>query len=349
MRVTRFLPAARKSLARFAFAAMLFSAIPALCAGRGVEIEVVNPFPAAGPVDIHGSTPANKVLRAMQSHAAPPVSDALARDIKDGLVASGYKRVIVHRRPRENGVEAQRYVADAGTGGGRILLASTGSIVIQPLVSGDRNSAARLRPVALLATMPFVLVGISSLQYDVSTAIQEARDRPNRTRLASTGELTISHLVAVLLERTAKLTVQHVTFNGAASAARAIVAGQVHMALLPVPGALAYVENPRLHALAVTSEGRHGALPGVPTLSEAGIAGATYSAWYGVFVAAKTSSDVLRELYDVMAAEFGSDARRDALIRQGLAPVPMTTHALQDAVQKDIERWQPYIEQLRIR
>jgi tripartite-type tricarboxylate transporter receptor subunit TctC len=349
MRVRRFLSAARKPLAEFAFAAMLLSAIPALCPARGVEIEVVNPFPAAGPVDINGSTPANKVLRAMQNHAVPPVSDALARDIKDGLVASGYKRVIVRRRPRENGAEAQRYVADAGTDGRRILLASTGSIVIQPLVSGDHTYAIRLRPVALVATMPFVLVGISGSQYDVSTAIQEARDRPSRARLASTGELTISHLVAVLVERTAKLPAQHVTFNGVASAARAIVAGEVHMALLPLPGALAYVGNPRLHTLAVTSERRHGALPGVPTLSEAGIAGATYSAWYGVFVAAETSSHVLRELYDVMGAEFASDARRDALIRQGLAPVPMTTHALQDAVQKDIERWQPYIEQLRIR
>jgi hypothetical protein len=35
------------------------------------RIVLVNPFPAAGPHDINGSTPANKVLRAMQDHAPP--------------------------------------------------------------------------------------------------------------------------------------------------------------------------------------------------------------------------------------------------------------------------------------
>ena len=344
----RFLPAACQALTRFALVAIFASLIPPVFARSDVEIEVVNPFPAAGPVDISGSMPFNKVLRAMQSHAMPPVTDALAREIHGVLTVSTDARVVIRRQARENGMEALRYVTNAGRNRRAVLLGSTGSIVIQPLVAGEKpHIAPGLQPVVLVASMPFLLVGSAGSQPDLRTVLQQAREK--RMRVASAGEFTISHLVAALLEQAAGIRAHQVTFNGTAAAARAIVTGEADMAVLPLPGALSYAGNPRIRALAVTTASRHEALPGVPTLLEAGIPGATYSAWYGLFIAAASASHVVDGIYSAMAPELSAPTWREWLIRQGLAPGSSTPYGLQDAIQKDIERWKPYIEQLRIR
>lgn len=317
------------------------------------RIVLVNPYPAAGPHDIVGSTPANKVLRAMQDHAVPPVTDVLARSLQQTLALALDAPVSLSRRSRNNGIEAQRYAESAAPHGGTLLLGSTGTIVIQPLIApGEekRDPLRRLRPVALVARLPFVLVSHAGLQAkNMENMVEQARAAPGRLHMGSTGDYTIGHLAGALLARASGIVVHHVPFNGSTAAARGVLAEQIDVALLPLPAVLPYAANPRMNALAITDVERHPALPSVPTVKEAGIGDAAYTAWYGLFIASGTPRHIVERIGAAIAPEWRAESVRLTLLRHGLTPAYLSAERLEQQVQEERARWRPYIEELKVR
>ncbi|MGQ0524328.1 MAG: tripartite tricarboxylate transporter substrate binding protein [Betaproteobacteria bacterium] len=319
---------------------------PAADLGR---IQLVNPFPAGGPPDISGSTPADKVLRTMQDHAVPPVTDVLARILQQSLAFSLGTTVSLVRRSRHNGLDAQRHAARITAHGRTLLIGSTGTIVLQPLV-GRADALQDLRPVALVAHMPFVLVSRAQSGIDrVPALIERAHAAPGRLHLGSPGDFTIGHLAGALFTRAAGIVLQPVPFNGSAAAARAVMVGHTEVALLPLPAVLPYAANPRLRPLAITSRQRHAALAAVPTVAETGIAGAAYSAWYGLFVAAATPQSIIDRIDAAIAVELRAEGVGLMMSRYGLSAEHLAADGLRETIREEYRRWRPYIEEMRVR
>lgn len=316
------------------------------------RIQLVNPFPATGAHDINGTTPANKVLRAMQDHAVPSVTDVLARSLQQTLALGLDVPVSLVRRSRDNGIEAQRYAAGAAPHGGTLLIGSTGTIILQPLVAPDakRDPLRRLRPVALVARMPFVLVlHAGSPAKNMRNLVERARAAPGRLQMGSPGDLTVGHLAGALLARASGIVMHHVPFNGSTAAARAVLAQQIDVAVLPLPAVLPYAGNPRMRALAITDHEPHAALPGVPTVTEAGVGGAVYTAWYGLFIASGTPGHIVERISAAMALELRAEAIRMMLLRHGLTPAYLSARQLEQAILEEYARWRPYVEELKVR
>lgn len=322
----------------------------ALALAADVErIQLVNPFPASGPPDISGSMPADKVLRTMQDHAVPPVTDVLARILQQSLAFSLDTTVSLVRRSRHNGLDAQRHAARVTAHGRTLLLGSTGTIVLQPLVN-RADALQDLRPIALVARMPFVLVSRAQSGIDdISALIERGRDAPGRLQLGSPGDFTIGHLAGVLFARAAGIVLHPVPFNGSAGAARAVMVGHTEVALLPLPAVLPYAANPRLRALAITSRQRHAALSGVPTVGEAGIGGAAYSAWYGLFIAAATPQSIIDRIDAAIAIELRAEGVALMMSRYGLGAEHLSADRFRETIREEYQRWRPYIEDMRPR
>ncbi|MGQ0751624.1 MAG: tripartite tricarboxylate transporter substrate binding protein [Betaproteobacteria bacterium] len=340
---------------QLAFITLVLLAAPC-AAARAAEpfgrIQLVNPFPPTGPHDINGSTPANKVLRAMQDHAVPPVTDVLARSLQQTLALGLDVPVSLVRRSRGNGIEARRYVASAAPHGARLLLGSTGTIVIQPMIEPDAKPGPlrRLRPVALVARMPFVLVSRAGSQTkEVQDLLERARAAPGRLHMGSPGDLTIGHLASALLARAGGMVVHHVPFNGSTAAARAVLAEQIDVAMLPLPAVLPYVGNLRMRTLAITDHEPHAALPGVPTVAQAGIGGAVYTAWYGLFIASGAPRHIVERIGEAIAPELRAESVRLMLSRHGLTPAYLPAERLEEAMLEEHARWRPYIEDMKVR
>ncbi|HET9663194.1 MAG TPA: tripartite tricarboxylate transporter substrate binding protein [Burkholderiales bacterium] len=335
--------------------ALLWLATPA-AAAPGVQgmgaIELVNPFPAAGPHDINGSLPVNKVLRAMQDHAVPPVTDVLARSLQQSMTLGLDTNVSLVRRPRRNGIDAQYHAARAAPDGRTLLLGSTGSIIIQPLVARDAqlDPLRDLTPVALVARMPFVLIAAAGSRLrDVQAVMEAAQAMPGRLHLGSAGEFTISHLAGALLQRATGVMLHDVSFNGGAPASRGVLADQIELALLPLPAVLPYARNPKLRALAITDRERHAALPGVPTVVETGIPGAAYSAWYGVFAASATPGHLIDRIDAAIASERHAEPVRLEMSRHGLTATHLGAGRLREMIEEEVRLWKPFIDELKLR
>jgi tripartite-type tricarboxylate transporter receptor subunit TctC len=141
----------------------------------------------------------------------------------------------------------------------------------------------------------------------------------------------------------------HVPFNGSTAAARAVLAQQIDVAALPLPAALPYAANPRMRALAITDHEPHPALPGVPTVTEAGIGGAAYTAWYALFIASGTPGHIVERISTAVASELRAEAIRLTLLRHGLTPAYLTAGQLEQTILEEYARWRSYIEDLKVR
>src|SRR5258706_11175424 len=78
----------------------------------------------------------------------------------------------------------------------------------------------------------------------------------------------------------------HVPYKGAAPALTDLLSGQVQVMFSTMPPALPHIRDGKLRALAVTSLRRSGAMPGLPTVDEAALAGFEANTWHGVVVPA---------------------------------------------------------------
>ncbi len=67
---------------------------------------LINPYPASGAVDIAGSTVATRVVRKMQRHVNPSVTDAAARVAQQAMTRGLGAEVMMHRQSRATGLTA---------------------------------------------------------------------------------------------------------------------------------------------------------------------------------------------------------------------------------------------------
>jgi tripartite-type tricarboxylate transporter receptor subunit TctC len=138
----------------------------------------------------------------------------------------------------------------------------------------------------------------------VKELIAFARARPGQISYASAGTGSAQHLAAELLKITAKIDLLHVPYKGGGPAILDLVGGQVSMFFSGGPAAMPYLTAGRLRPLAVTTAARSPAVPAVPTMIEAGVAGFVISKWLVFFgpaatppaIVARLNSEIVRAL-----------------------------------------------------
>ena len=81
-----------------------------------------------------------------------------------------------------------------------------------------------------------------------------------------------------------------------------ILSGEIDCVFADPSSAQGLVQDGRLRVLAVTSSERQATMPAVPTIAEAGLAGAELTAWVGVFVRTGTPPDIIANLNQLVTA-----------------------------------------------
>jgi tripartite-type tricarboxylate transporter receptor subunit TctC len=114
---------------------------------------------------------------------------------------------------------------------------------------------------------------------------------------------------------------------------------QVTAAMTDTLPAMPMLKDGKLRALAVTSSARLAELPDVPTMAEAGIAGAEAVFWTGLFVPKGTPKEIVGRLEAEVRA-----AMQDAEIRQRLRALATETASsspaeFADRIKADLKAW----------
>jgi tripartite-type tricarboxylate transporter receptor subunit TctC len=153
-------------------------------------------------------------------------------------------------------------------------------------------------PVTLAATATILLAVHPSLPvHNVKELIALAKRQPNALSFASSGNGGISHLIGEQFKSTAGVQMLHVPYKGDTPALVDLVSGQVHLMFGTAVSFLPYVKAGRLRAVAVTNPQRSPIVPNVPTIAESGLPGFEALQWFGLFLPAGTSRDIVSKLH----------------------------------------------------
>jgi tripartite-type tricarboxylate transporter receptor subunit TctC len=227
--------------------------------------------------DIGGGKPVTLVV----SYPAGGGADAMARLIAPKMAEALGQPVIVDNKPGASGTLAAAQVARAAPDGLTLLLDAS-SFAVNPALFPKLpyDSEKSFAPIAVLAQFPNVLVCTAGFEArSVADVLKLARAKPGQLAYASSGNGSAQHLAGALFEQLANVQLTHVPYRGGGPALNDVIGGQVPLFFANVASSLGQIQSGRLRPLAVTAATRCRALPGVPTMAEAGVKGHEVLEW----------------------------------------------------------------------
>ena len=190
----------------------------------------------------------------------------------------------------------------------------------------------------------------SSARLNVSTLpelIATVKAQPGKLNYGSTGNGTAVHLAGEVLKSTAGLDAVHVPYKGGPEAVNALITGETAFMVVNVGLVLPQLRGGKARALAVTGSRRIAALPDVPTLREAGIAGTEVTTWFGLFAPAGTPKAAVDRLQRDAATALRAASERFAA--QGDEAVGSTPEQFAAFVRAEHAKWGKVIKDFGVK
>ena len=199
--------------------------------------------------------------------------------------------------------------------------------------------SADLVPVAIIAQTPFVIVASPQSRLATLRAlIDEARARPGKLNYGSAGVGSVTHVVAALFLRSARIEVTHVPYKGMSDVSAALQGGQVELMIAASPTALGAIRAGKAAPLAVSSPARSPALPEVPTASESGVDYVVFN-WFGFAAPKGTPRAAIDSLRDDVVRAMSAPDVQQRLAAQGALPSAFTAGEFAAFMKDETRRW----------
>ena len=245
--------------------------------------------------------------------------DLVARTLAQQLSEGWKQPVVVINRPGAGGNVGAEAVARAAPDGHTLLMATTALASSPALYAKLGYDVLRdLAPVSLVVSMSNVLVVHPALPArSVAELLKLARARPGTLNSASAGAGSSNHLALVLFNTMTGAAIVHIPYKGAAPAMTEVMGGQVEMTFLPLAAAVPPVRSGRLRALGVTGTARSAALPEVPTIAEAGVAGYAATSWNALLAPGATPREIVGRINAAVGEALRAPRVREALSSVG--------------------------------
>jgi tripartite-type tricarboxylate transporter receptor subunit TctC len=300
--------------------AALALAIPATLLAQpwpAKPVKIVVPFAAGGPADIY------------------------ARAVGEKLQATLGQSFVVENKPGGGAVIGTDLVAKSPPDGYTLLMMSNTHTVNESLLRDKPYQLLRdLVPVAPVNYSDLVMVVHPSVTaQSLGEFLALAKAKPGGLNYASSGPGTPYHMAGELFKAMAGVDIVHVPYKGSAGARTDILGGQVQMMFDAITTMAPHVQAGKLRALGTSGKARSSVLPGVPTVSEAGVPGYEAVIWLGIMAPAGTPKAIVDRLNAEITKATGSAEMKDAWARQGAVAMSMTPDEFARFMREDIEKW----------
>src|SRR3954469_2430897 len=286
-----------------------------------------------------------KPMRIMVGFSAGSTTDILARTLGQKMSDAWGQPVIVENRPSAGGVVASNTVATAAPDGHTLLVVSAGhaaSAAMFPKLPYD--TLKDFAGVGRIANVPSLLIVSPALGVkSVKELVALAKSKPGQLNFSSPGVGSANPLAGELFKTLAGVDATHVPYKGIPEAATAVASGGVQFNFSPVVNILPLMQDGRLLVLATSTVNRSGALPEVPTLAEAGVAGYAFDPWFGMVAPAKTPKAVLAKLSGEIASALDLPDVKERLKKLGADAAPSSPEAFDDQIRSEVAKFRKIV------
>jgi len=315
-----------RGLAACAALLVAFAAAPASAKYPEKPVKIIVPFAAGGPTDV------------------------MARLLAAKLSSTLGQQFYIENVPGAGGDIGTANAARSAPDGYTILLASSSYVVNPSLYKNCPYDAEKdFIPVTLAAITPNILIVNPSIAAKTPKELIELiKANPNKFTFASPGIGTTPDLAAQLFKVTYNLNYAIAPYKGGGPVAQAVLANEVPMSFVALTPTTQLVLSGKLRGLAVTTKKRSAALPDVPTLAEAGIAGQESETMQGVFVPKGTPKEIVDLLQKEIAAAVGDPVIASKMKPLGFEPEASSSADFAAYVKEELAKWKKAIEDAKI-
>jgi tripartite-type tricarboxylate transporter receptor subunit TctC len=293
----------------------------------------------------------NRPVRVIVPFAPGGPTDTIARILADKLSISLGQQFFIANQAGASGNTGTGMVATAPPDGYTLLVVST-SLVVNPSMNPKvaYDPVKSFAPITNVGVTPNVLVvhpGVAAKTLQELIAL--IRANPGKFSYGSPGIGTTPHLSGELLRVSQGLDLVPVMFAGAGPAIQSTVGGHTPIAFTAMPPAAPQVKEGTLRALAVTSAQRSAALPDVPTMAEAGVAGQEAYTLQGVLAPAGTPRAIVDLLYREILKAVALPDVKERLAALGFDIIANTPDEFGAQIKVEIEKWGAVVRDAKIK
>jgi tripartite-type tricarboxylate transporter receptor subunit TctC len=303
---------------------------------------------AVCPSATYAQTWPTKLVRIICPIAAGGGIDATSRIVAARLSQIWGQQAVVENKSGAGGNIAAEAVAHSDPDGYTIFIAAFQHAINRYLYpSLGYDLVIDFAPVTLICLYPLMMVvPNTSPAHSVREFIAYAK--MNKVSYASGGHGTSLHLAGELFKRQAGIEMTHVPYRGAGPAFNDLIPGRVDAMFNFVLSSLPLVSQGQLRGLAVLTSKRLSVAPDLPTMEEAGVAGAELSSWSAFFVPAKTPQQIIRKIHADTVAALGAPTVRDKLEQGGAVVIGSTPDELASFLSLEMNKWGRIIKEANI-
>ena len=273
-------------------------------------------------------------------------NDTMARAISHKLGQLLGQPVTVDNRAGANGTIAAEYVAGSAPDGYTLMFGYIATHAMNPaLQTLAYDPVGDFAPIGLVAYSPTLLVACPETGVEnVAQLVARLKAEPKKYRYASAGVGTAPHFAGALFAISSGTEMEHRSYNGAAHAVDATMAGQAQFMFPSLITGASLIKGGKLRALAVAGPSRCPILPEVPTLTESGVDGVDVTQWYALFAPAGTPAAVVARLNSSLRTVLADPELIDRFERDGAEVHGSTPEELRQLVQSELAKWQGVVQ-----
>jgi tripartite-type tricarboxylate transporter receptor subunit TctC len=287
--------------------------------------------------------------------AAPGgVTDVVARALGEQMTKDWGQPVVIVNRGGAGHVLGEEAVAKAPPDGYTLMVAESGSVVINPLIYPPGklpfDTEKDFVPIAGLVRINQAILANRTLPVsNAAELIALAKKQPDTLTYGTAGIGSAPHMNMALFESMAGVKFVAVHYRGAAPALNDVRSGSINLMSVSVSLALPAYRAGEIRILGVGSLHRLPQAPEIPTVAESGLPGYQAVAWFGLFGPAAAPSDVVAKLNGEVEHVFNDPAFRTRFLDpQMFESIAGPQQQFADFIKAERTKWSKVIKEANI-
>jgi tripartite-type tricarboxylate transporter receptor subunit TctC len=288
----------------------------------------------------------SRPIRIIVAFGVGGTTDSVARVYGQKMSELLKTPVIIENKPGANQLAAIRALQSSSPNGYTLYAATGGSLVQNPALRRDLpyDPFKDFTLIGLAVTNPGVIYVSPQLPvHSVDELVAYSAAHPGGLNYGSAGVGSASHLGIEALMSITGMKLNHVPFKSATEVMRGVLAGNIHVGMMPTLDTVALSDSGKIRAIAVTTVHRLPYLPDVPSLTESKIKGLeelephTFISFVGP---AEMSPNVVAKLNNTINAVSATpDIAAQVRERLYSEPVQSTPSSFREFLEREIAKW----------
>ncbi|WP_408599024.1 Bug family tripartite tricarboxylate transporter substrate binding protein [Limnohabitans sp.] len=290
----------------------------------------------------------NRPVKLVVSSSPGGGTDMYARMVGQALSEVFKQQFVVENRPGASGNIGAASVAKSAPDGYTFLVSANTSLTINGSLFKNLSYDAERDFVPIMrAPGPLALVVNPALKVrNLQEFIALAKKEPGKLSFGSAGTGSTTYLGVRMLEEKTGASFLHVPYKGLGPAYQDLLAGQIQFMFADVASALSLIRSGKVMALAL--EQRTALLPGVPTLTEAGVPDLNTHSSFSLVAPTGTPAAIVERLNQELVQLAKSSAFASKLEAQGLVAEMPSLSGLAASMKQERDAYASFIKRNNI-